>query len=153
MHFSLRPYRKEDFQILHSLDQSCFPPGIAFPRHVLRNYLHLPTACCQIAEGDGKLAGLVLSAHGEDRGTIITLDVAIEFRRRGVGSALLAAAEQHFAEEIIRDIEIQVSTQDAAAVAFWTHHGYRTQDTLKDYYQKGQDAYAMVKRLPINKEP
>lgn len=104
----IRSWRPGDFDALHALDRACFPPLIAYSRRTLRKVLRLPGAECLVAErsipeDDGQLAGSILT-HAGSRGArqppcghIISLDVAQQFRRRGVGSALLRAAEESMA--------------------------------------------------------
>lgn len=142
---TLRPYRPEDFQTLHAIDQTCYPPQIAYSRWDLRNYLQLPGAECSIAEVEGQPAGFILSAFEGRVGHLITIDVVEAFRRAGVGSTLLRAAEEKLRSSGVAVIVLETATNNSAAISFWRKHGYRTRGVLRGYYPGGIDAYEMFK--------
>lgn len=100
-----------------------------------------------VAEGDGGIAGFIITEREHDLGHIVTLDVAEAQRRRGVGTALLGAAEARMMEAGVRRVSLETATDNAPAVAFWKKHGYRTVAVLKNYYMDKLDAYEMHKVL------
>ncbi len=100
-----------------------------------------------MAEQDGALAGFIVTVREADLGHIITLDVAEAQRRRGVGTALLAAAEARLMQAGVRRVSLETATDNVPAVAFWKKHGYRTVAVLKNYYMEKLDAYEMQKVL------
>ena len=150
--FSLRPYRDEDFQRLYEIDQACFPRGVAYSRRMLRWFLAEPGAECIVAESAGEIAGFVLTDRRKSEGHIVTLDVLEAYRRQGLGSALLEAAERGLAARGVSKVYLETATTNAAAVAFWQKHGYRTADVLPGYYSNGDDAYEMSKTLTPARE-
>lgn len=147
MPLALRTYTPEDFSALHRLDQSCFPPGIAYSKTTLRYFLGLPSADCLVAIEDAHIAGFILTEENAPLAHIITLDVAEKFRRQGVASALLAESEKNLARRGVRHVLLETATTNDAAVAFWQKHGYRIEATLKRYYLGRLDAYEMRKIL------
>lgn len=149
MPFALRPYEARDFTALQRLDQTCFPPGIAYSKTALRYFLNLAGAECLVAEQDGKIVGFLLAEQSDRLAHIITLDVAESARRQGLGSALLVRVEANLAARGVRAILLETATTNEAAIAFWRNHGYRTEATLKRYYLGRVDAYEMRKKLPI----
>ncbi len=146
-HHKLRDYSPEDFSSLYALDQICFPPGIAYPEEMLRMFLEQPGAICLVSESRGALAGFIVAESDGITGHIVTLDVAPEHRRRGIGSTLLELAERKLAANGVRTVEIETATENEAGVAFWQGHGYREFGALRGYYLDRHDAYAMRKRL------
>ena len=152
MRLTLRTYTPEDFETLYEIDQACYEPAIAYSKREFRNYLRFPGAECVIAEENGKLAGFCLTAHQQARGYIITIDVLEKFRRRGVGTALLAEVERRLAAHGVEEIGLETATDNDSAIAFWQRHGYRIEAVLKNYYPGHLDAYEMRKRLPATKE-
>lgn len=143
----IRPHIPTDFEALYLLDQQCYAPGIAYSRRMLKWYLRLPGADCLVAEGDGALAGFIVTEREDDLGHIITLDVAEAHRRRGVGTSLLAAAEARMLEAGVRRVSLETASNNLPAVAFWKKHGYRTVAVLKNYYMEKLDACEMHKLL------
>ena len=144
---ALRPYSPEDFESLYEIDQACYAPGIAYSRPELRAYLRFPNADCVIAAMRGKTVGFCLTAHRENRGHIITIDVLEGYRRHKIGSRLLEAVESRLAESGVREVILETATENHSAIAFWEKHGYRTRGIWKGYYPGGRDAYAMIKSI------
>ncbi len=152
MSFSIRPYAPEDFDTLYEIDQTCYPPGIAYSKRTLRWFLRLPGRECLVAEAEGRISGFILAEQEGPRAHLITIDVVESERRRGVGSALLTAVESILAARGARQVELETATDNQAAVAFWNKHGYRTVGVLKRYYVGRLDAYSMRKPLAAPKE-
>jgi ribosomal-protein-alanine N-acetyltransferase len=148
MSLTLRTYEQHDFGALHRLDQSCFPPGIAYSRMTLHYFLSLSSANCVVALEGRKTVGFILTEENPPLGHTITLDVAPDHRRHGIGSALLAENEKTLAQHGVRHILIETAIDNQAAVAFWQRHGYRIEAVLKRYYLGRLDAYEMRKILP-----
>jgi [ribosomal protein S18]-alanine N-acetyltransferase len=142
-----RLYAKTDFAAIHALDQECFPPGISYSKWTLRYYLNLPAAICLLAEDDGQLAGFILAESIPPMAHIITLDTSPKLRRKSVGSLLLGEVERHFAERKIESVLLETAVDNAAGIAFWEHHGYRTEAVLKRYYLGRIDGFEMRKYL------
>ena len=148
MSITLRPYQQDDFEALHQLDQSCFPPGIAYARMTLDYFLTLPSALCDLALEGQRIVGFILSEQNSPQAHVITLDVASKHRRRGIGSTLLVEHERNLALHNLRRVRIETAIENAVAVALWQRHGYRIEAVLKRYYLGRLDAYEMRKILP-----
>jgi len=146
--FALRPYDSSDFDALYKLDRACYPPGIAYSRSMLRWFLKQPGAICLVAEiSSMETKGFILAEAEAPRGHIITLDVSVEIRRAGLGSQLTSLAENALAANGVREVELETAVDNAAGIAFWTGHGYRTVGTIPRYYLDRVDALCMTKIL------
>ncbi len=157
MDFVIRAYQSEDFEILYELDQACYPRGIAYSRRTLRWGLSAPGADCLVAQAKihehkpdsaPNLIGFILTEEEAPEAHIITLDVAANYRRAGVGTALLAEIERRMAARGVRSVGLETATNNEAGVAFWKRHGYRAVGLLPRYYLDRIDALAMTKNLP-----
>jgi [ribosomal protein S18]-alanine N-acetyltransferase len=144
----LRAYESHDFSAVYKLDQSCFPPGIAYSKTTLRYFLSLSCAECLVAIEGGRITGFVLSEINGPLAHIITLDVVEAHRRSGVGSMLLEAMEHAIAAQGVRTILLETAVDNDAAIGFWQRHGYCVEGVLKRYYLGRIDAYEMRKLLP-----
>jgi ribosomal protein S18 acetylase RimI-like enzyme len=146
----LRSYKPEDFETLYEIDQACYEPAIAYSRRELRNYLRFPGAECVVAETPADkpaIVGFCVTAHEEDWGYIVTIDVLAAYRRQGVATALLREVERRLAANGTKEVALETATDNVSAIAFWQKHGYRTHEIRKGYYPGGRDAYTMVKPL------
>jgi ribosomal-protein-alanine N-acetyltransferase len=144
---SLRQYTPEDFESLFEIDQACYATDVAYSRDELRAYLRFPNADCLMAVMRGKPVGFCLTAHRENRGHIITIDVLEAYRRHKIGSRLLEAVEARLAKSGVGEVILETATENHSAIAFWEKHGYRTRGIWKGYYPGGRDAYAMIKSI------
>jgi [ribosomal protein S18]-alanine N-acetyltransferase len=151
MAIALRTYDPADFERLYAIDQACYPRGIAYSRSTLREFLSMPGADCLVARAgesaESEVAGFIIAESAGADAHIITIDVLEEYRRAGVGTALLRAIEQRLAARGARRVELETATSNAAGVAFWERHGYRKTGVLRGYYLGRLDAWKMRKQL------
>lgn len=109
-----------------------------------------------VAELDGRLAGYIrlnpvtpLRENTHVLG-IVGLAVAPGDRRRGVGSALLAAAEQHARARGARKLSLRVLGTNETALRLYERHGFRREGTLRgEFLIEGRfvDDVLMTKHL------
>lgn len=99
-------------------------------RESLAHHVVSDTALVARAD-DGDLLGFVTvsrSTGGYEtdvtRGTVENLYVRPEDRNRGVGSSLLAAAEQRLAEMDVDVVSLEAMAENAAARRFYEREGY-----------------------------
>jgi len=87
-------------------------------------------------------------------GHVISIAVLQEYRRRGIGSALMSEALKIFEKKYDVDsvyLEVRVSNQPA--INMYEKFGFVKARIIRGYYRDGEDAYVMVKRLkPIPEE-
>ena len=144
---TLRQYEARDFAALYKLDQSCFSPGIAYSKTMLRYYLAQAGAECLVATDGAKIVGFILTEENPPLAHIVTLDVAESHRRLRVGTQLLQESEAHLAFRGVRTVLLETATTNEAGIAFWERHGYRKEAVLKNYYPGHLDAFEMRKKL------
>jgi ribosomal protein S18 acetylase RimI-like enzyme len=80
-----------------------------------------------IAVVDGIVAGSVIAGWDGWRGSIYRLAVHPAFRRRGVGQALVGAAEHRLRGLGGRRFQANVVGDDAQAMGFWAQSGWEEQ--------------------------
>ena len=86
------------------------------------------------------------SRHVADLG----LMVAAGHRRRGVGRALMLAAEDWARETGVRKLELHVLPNNEAAIALYASLGYRREGVRRNHYRHGAelvDAVLMAKEV------
>ena len=165
MEFALREFRREDFESLWRIDQECFAPGIAYSRLELAAYIRLRGAFTIVAEsipdrrektgtaapGEGsslELMGFIVAQiTRRGVGHILTINVPSASRRFGVGSKLLATAEERLRAAACRSLELETAVDNAGALAFYKRHGYSVVKTIPRYYTNGVDAFVLEKEL------
>lgn len=157
MEFVLRDFRTEDFEVLWSIDQKCFPPGIAYPRRELAAYIQRRGSFTIVAEAaatPSAIAGFIVAeASRRGVGHIITIDVLPDSRRSGLGSKLLAAAETRLRQAHCQTVVLETAVDNASALAFYKRHQYSVVKTIPRYYSNGVDALVLEKDLHSTAPP
>jgi [ribosomal protein S18]-alanine N-acetyltransferase len=140
--------RPSDFEAMYRLDQLCFEPGIAYSREELARFLDIATARSVVAEAAGAIAGFAVGyLAGRRVAHVVTLDVRPERRRRGLARELLGGLLERLEGAGARQARLEVSVQNAAAVAFYEAMGFSRRRELRHYYGPGLHAWEMGKRL------
>jgi ribosomal-protein-alanine N-acetyltransferase len=95
---------------------------------------------------DDRMVGFVAGdPHLRDGwGWIATIAVDSNFRRRGIGTALLHACEQQLG---VPKSRLTVRKSNQGAITLYEREGYQTMDVWKAYYNDGEDAIVMEKVL------
>ena len=109
-------------------------------------------ALAVVAFEGSELRGVILSgavAGTAGAATISAVCVAPGARRRGVGSALVAAAISAFAARHVRLVtaEVPVDPRTAPATALMKRSGFAEEGRLKDFVAHGIDLAILVRRL------
>jgi ribosomal-protein-alanine N-acetyltransferase len=146
--YTLRDYRDSDFETLWRIDQECFPPELAYSRTELAGYIRRQSSVTVVAESEGEIVGYIVAERGGRKvGHIITLDVRAPARRAGLGSKLMAAAEERLHALGCSSVLLEVAVENAAAIAFYHRQGYATLATIPRYYNDRTDALLLGKKL------
>jgi [ribosomal protein S18]-alanine N-acetyltransferase len=148
----LREVRDGEFQLLWQLDQECFPRGIAYTQRELKHYIDAPGTFTIVAEASATKARAIAGFLGGQRhkrglGHVVTIDVNARFRREGVGTLLMQAAEQRLQAEGCHSIFLETAVDNSTAIAFYKGLGYTILRTLPRYYMGDLDAFLMGKSL------
>jgi [ribosomal protein S18]-alanine N-acetyltransferase len=161
---AMREFGRADFELLWSIDQKCFPPGIAYSRQELAHYIQKRgsfTLVAQAADTDHNqpqprtdgVKGFVVAEASRGVGHIITIDVLPIARRSGTGSRLLQAAEERLRAANCHTVILETAVDNTAALAFYKFHKYSVIKTLPRYYSNGVDAVMLQKDLLSSARP
>jgi len=146
---AVRVARPEDEAGLARLDAAAWTPASGFPSVIERVNDPFftfftddsPPEAHLVAELDGRLAGYIrvkpaspLRENAHVLG-IVGLAVAPGDRRRGVASALLAAAEQHARARGSRKLSLRVLGTNETAMRLYERHGFLLEGTLRDEFR------------------
>ncbi|MPZ41348.1 MAG: GNAT family N-acetyltransferase [Rhizobiales bacterium] len=148
----VRRARRADLDALIELEQRVFATD-RMSRQSLRRLLTSSTARVIVAEGGGRLAGaaVVLFRRHAAVARLYSIAVAPQMNGKGVGVALLAAAERAAASRKCRCLRLEVHETNAAAIARYRKSGYRQFGQYPRYYADGGAALRFEK--PIGRHP
>lgn len=143
----LRPFRPSDLDALYEIDRACFPPGISYSRREMARYVRDRNSRTWIAEEGDTIMGFVIAECEAGREShIITIDVVSEWRRRGVATRLMDAAEEWARQQGAERVYLETAEDNLPAQQFYQGRGYERVNRIEGYYSNGA-AWVMVKRL------
>ena len=149
--FTIRDYAPADFEELLALDQLCFAQGIAYSQRELAYFINRKGSLRLVAEDNEiqkGIAGFLLANIERNHvAHIITIDVHPQYRRSGLGTALMRASKEKFEEAKCESILLEVAVDNLAAISFYKRHGFNVLKSLPRYYNNCIDALLLGKKM------
>jgi len=135
-----------DLGALRHVEQVCFPKD-AWPLIDLIGVLTFPGVIRFKAVNDKQMVGFIAGDVRRMEGVawIATVAVLPEYRGRGIGSALLKACEKKIS---VNRVRLCVRTSNDVAIRLYDKFGYVKVGEWTRYYQDGESALVMEKKLP-----
>jgi [ribosomal protein S18]-alanine N-acetyltransferase len=146
--FVIEPFRPTDLVSTLRLVQRSL--GEELPYQFFLQMSTLRPEYCKVAREiqTGKVLGLIVgtkeSGHG---GRVLIFAVEPQAQGRGVGNALMNSLQASMAVEDVRQVELEVRTDNDRAIEFYRRHGFQVAGVQEGAYQDGADAYLMRKPL------
>ncbi len=116
-------------------------PHIGEDRRWFERALSRNPECGFVWRDGGRIIGAVIAGWDGFRGAIWHLAVHPDHRNRGLGSALLTAAEQRLREMGVFQINLMVYEENGSAEAFYYRRGYERSPVkvLRKRFSTGQE--------------
>jgi ribosomal protein S18 acetylase RimI-like enzyme len=137
------PATLRDLNALRRLEHICFEKD-SWPLFDLIAVLSFPDVVRLKAVEDNKMVGFIAGDPRPSQGFswIATIAVLPDYRRKGIGRALLNACEAQLRTPRLR---LSVRATNQSAITLYEQEGYRTMDIWKAYYNDGENAIVMEK--------
>ena len=100
-----------------------------------------------VAEDKGKILGYAIGEVQKDCGKIISIAVHPAWRKKGVGKKLANFYIEHLKKKNLKEIFLRVRKNNLAAISFYKNLGFQILKTIKNYYQNGDDADLMERKI------
>lgn len=146
MDLIVRQAEKKDIRPMAEMDILCFSAPWSeksFEKEINENQL----AFYIVAEIDGRLVGYAGLWCILEEGHITNVAVHPEFRRRGIGEALVSLLLQYTIENGILNHTLEVRASNDAAISLYTKFGFYPAGIRKNYYEdNGEDAIIMWRK-------
>ncbi|HEX2637953.1 MAG TPA: ribosomal protein S18-alanine N-acetyltransferase [Gemmatimonadales bacterium] len=101
-----------------------------------------------VVETGRGLAGYLIARELAGSGEVLNLAVAPEFRRRGIGGALLEAGVAALRRRSVDEVFLEVRESNISAQALYVGHGFRPVGQRAAYYRNPRED-ALVLRLEL----
>jgi len=103
--------------------------------------------CLLLAEEAGVLRGVLVGERGPDEFHVHALAVAADARRRGLGTALLAAALAEARVAGLARVHLELRASNLGALALYRRFGFAALGRRPRYYAGGEDALLLSLEL------
>ncbi len=150
--FRVRYFQSEDVASVQRLNQVFLPEH--YPIYFFHeNHRRFPKAFL-VAEIKGSIVGYVMCRVEKaflwrktlNMGHVLSVAVDRNYRRRGIGRALMIEAEKNLRSEYgCNLIYLEVRVSNEPAINLYKKLGYRKLGVIPRYYHDGEDAYLMFK--------
>ena len=147
-----RPCTLADFPALYAIEELCFESPIRFSRVYLQRLIASPDSATWVAEEPSGIAGFTIVEWYDDPvagrvAYIQTIEIASQFRRRGIASQLLRQAETSARSAAASLIWLHVESTNEAAIRLYRAHGFTHRGHEDHYYARGRNAEIYSKTL------
>lgn len=144
MDYVITDAAERQLDAIEAIERECF--STPWTRDQLATQLSGERHVFLAAEVDGRVAGYVGMMHVLDEGYISNVAVCGEFRRRGIGDALIASLLARCESLGLVFVTLEVRRSNAPARALYEKHGFVAAGERRNYYeQPREDAVLMTK--------
>ncbi|KYK27576.1 hypothetical protein AYK20_02285 [Thermoplasmatales archaeon SG8-52-1] len=101
-----------------------------------------------VAEMAHKIIGFLIGVKiNPEKAKILMLSVSESYRKQNIGSKLLIRFIKEMKIEKVRNLELEVRTDNKKAIEFYNKHGFNIKQKINDFYQNRESAYTMEKEI------
>ncbi len=129
--------------VLAEIHAQAFPPDECWDARIMAGQLGQQGAFGLI----DPRGGMLLARLAADEAEIITLAVIPGQRQKGIGALLLSEALREAGARGAVRMFLEVSTENPAAMALYTRHGFRQVGVRARYYTDGTDALILGREV------
>ncbi len=142
--FKIRYIREEDLSAVYEIEKRSFLE----PNDFLTLVNYLKNSIFLVAENEdeeiiGFIVGQIRYIQISKYGHVMSIAVDSEFRRRGIGTALMKELTKKFNEKNIHQIKLEVRVSNIPALNLYKKLGFKKKKIIRGYYPNGEDCYVL----------
>ena len=142
----IRKCKYEDILSVSELEKECFK-GESWSFGTIASAFENPSYEMLVAEEDGEILGYGCTGTTLDTCDLENVLVAEEYRRGGIGKAILNALLDNARERGAEKVFLEVRVSNSAAMLLYLSCGFKGVHARTRYYSDGEDCLVMVKEL------
>lgn len=128
----VRQMTSEDVEAVYALSEACFSEHWSLES--IQKEISNPVASYFVAEIDEEIVGYGGLWHVLDEGDIINIAVNSQYRRRGIGQAILKRLFEEAHEKALVILHLEVRQSNEAAIKLYQQNGFKEIAVRKGYY-------------------
>lgn len=142
----IREMKQSDVPAIAELEKQCF--SAPWSENMITSSMESRLSCWLVAEINGTIAGYVGSESVIDSADMMNIAVAPEFRRQGVGIALVNGLISRLQRKSVAFLLLEVRVSNKPAIAMYEKMGFLQVGLRPRYYcNPREDAFIMRKEL------
>jgi ribosomal-protein-alanine N-acetyltransferase len=135
--FRIRSAAPADAAALVAIERRCF--GDPWTENSFREALDSPWSFGLVAHAPRGLGGYLIGREVAGTGEVLNLAVSPEFRRQGIGRALLRAGLAYFRKRRVEEVFLEVRESNLSAQALYLSYGFRPVGQRSAYYRNPKE--------------
>ncbi|MFQ5747479.1 MAG: ribosomal protein S18-alanine N-acetyltransferase [Gemmatimonadota bacterium] len=143
----LRPAREADLEGMARIERRCF--STPWAERTFRGLLRRPSTVVTAAEIRGRVVGYSVLWQAGAEAELGNLAVEPEFRRHGVGRALLGTVLERARQTNISALFLEVRESNEAARGLYDAYGFEVVGVREGYYASPRED-ALIMRLELD---
>jgi len=141
---------EDDLRAVYIIEQMSFNNPYSFELLSILSNLHYETFL--LAEIDHRIIGYIIFIIQRNYlGHIISIAIDPLYRRSGIASKLMEAAEDHLKKKGVLVLRLEVRVSNLIARKFYLKLGFKNGYIIPNYYTNGESALVMFKLLKQEK--
>ncbi len=141
----IRKIERKDIDEISKIIIDVFPEDCTIIIRYVKYIYNLVKDHSYVVDIEGTVAGFSINSVEYGKGHIMYLAVRREYRRRGLGKALLCISLIHFFYELsLTEVFLEVQTENDPAIRLYESLGFRIIRRIPRYYMDGSDCYVMT---------
>lgn len=141
----IRPTEADDIYQIIDIEHGSFQNP--YPIHVVTFLYEKYGDTFLVAEQGGTILGYIAGITSWREGHIISLAVVPSWRRKGIATQLVEELCAIFTNHDKKRVKLEVRVSNNPAITLYEKMGFEKQKIVKNYYENGEDAVMMKKRL------
>ena len=138
--------KMNDVPAIAELERQCFTDP--WSENSIASEVDNPLSYWLVAEDDGRIAGYVGSQSVLDTADMMNLAVSPDYRRQGIGQALVNALADHLRQKNVIALLLEVRVSNEPAIALYQKLGFVQVGRRPRYYHNPrEDALILRKEL------
>ena len=144
-HCRVRKAQPRDLSSVIEVEWQSFGEREAYHPWVFIEILSLAPELFIVAECNNEVVGYAMGLPEGEHCHLISIAVAPDMRRRGLGRRLLREFEEACRKLGLKKVKLEVKETNVAAINLYLSEGYIVGGRIKRYYPDGVDALVMFK--------
>lgn len=144
---TIRKFSFSDLNEMMEIEKTSFPNQKVWPKKYFKKLHQKYPEGFLVVESERKIVGYIIGQKELKEAKIISLAITPNWRKKGIGTILIKFLINYFKKEGVKKISLHTRTKNKIGILFLKKLDFEISKKIKNYYQNGDDAYLMRKKI------